>query len=196
MTKNLILGSSSPYRRELLERLKLPFECQSPEIDETPLSGETPTDLIKRLSIQKAQKIDSLRQEQNNLIIASDQMAILGTKIIGKPHTKQNAIQQLLSFSNQKVTFLTGLCVLDTGTQTHKYHLSEYHVYFRQLGRKEIEKYIDIEQPLNCAGSFKCEGLGITLFRKMEGDDPNSLIGLPLIQLCSMLREYNINPLS
>ena len=196
MMKNLILGSSSPYRRALLERLNLSFECCSPEIDETPFDNETPTELVKRLSIEKAKKVQTTHPDKNNLIIASDQVAVIGNNTIGKPKTKKNAVQQLLNFSGQKVSFLTGLCVLDSKTEKYQYHLSEYHVFFRTLSLMEIENYIDIELPLDCAGSFKCEGLGVALFTKMEGNDPNSLIGLPLIQLCSMLREHDINPLA
>jgi len=195
MTKNLILGSSSSYRRALLKRLNLSFECQSPDIDETAFAHEIPSELVKRLTIQKAKAIQTSRMNQHSLIITSDQIAVLKNDILGKPHTMQNAMKQLSSFSAQKVTFLTGLCVLDSATGQYQYHLSDYHVFFRELSPKEIENYINIDQPLDCAGSFKCEGLGVTLFEKMEGDDPNSLIGLPLIQLCKMLREHGINPL-
>lgn len=196
MTKKLILGSSSAYRRSLLERLNFTFECHSPDIDETPLNNETPSELVKRLSILKAKKVDSDRQGQNELIIASDQVAVLDQEVLGKPHTKAKAIEQLTRFSERKVTFLTGLCVFNSANGEYQYQLSEYQVYFRKLEHTEIEHYIDLESPLNCAGSFKCEGLGVALFRKMEGDDPNSLIGLPLISLCDMLRQHGVNPLS
>ncbi|REG85791.1 Maf family protein [Marinomonas pollencensis] len=195
MTKKLILGSSSPYRRSLLERLNLTFECHSPDIDETQHKYETAAQLVKSLSISKAQKVKADRQAPNELIIASDQVAVLDQEILGKPHTKEKAIEQLSRFSERKVTFLTGLCVLDSSNNEYQYALSEYQVFFRQLAQSEIERYIYLESPLNCAGSFKCEGLGVTLFSKMEGDDPNSLIGLPLINLCNMLRQYGVNPL-
>lgn len=195
MTRKLILGSSSPYRRSLLERLNLTFECQSPDINETPLANESAIDLVKRLSISKAQQVRADRNEQNNLIIASDQVAVLDQEVLGKPHTRDKAIEQLTRFSQRKVTFLTGLCILDSSNGEYQYQLSEYHVFFRQLSQPEIESYVDLEQPLDCAGSFKCEGLGVALFSKMEGDDPNGLIGLPLIALCNMLREHGINPL-
>lgn len=196
MTKNLILGSSSPYRRTLLERLKIPFTCHSPDIDETHQQGESAKKLVQRLSTEKAKAVQIELQSSNALIIASDQVAVLGDSILGKPHTHDKAVSQLMSFSHQKVSFLTGLCLLDTSTMTHQYTLNEYHVYFRALERQEVENYVRLEKPLDCAGSFKCEGLGVTLFEKMEGDDPNSLIGLPLISLCKMLRRHNISPLS
>ncbi|RBP84618.1 septum formation inhibitor Maf [Marinomonas rhizomae] len=199
MLKTLILGSSSPYRKALLERLKIPFECHSPNIDETPLPQESAVDLVKRLSIAKAHAVGLERQKSNQesdgIIITSDQVAVLNDKILGKPHTEENAIKQLASFSGKKVSFLTGLCVFSQKEQTYQYTLNEYHVHFRQLTIKEITKYVSIEQPLDCAGSFKCEGLGICLFEKMEGNDPNSLIGLPLISLSHLLRKIGVSPI-
>ena len=199
MQKKLILGSSSPYRKELLSRLNLPFECHSPSIDETPFDGESPETLVKRLTIEKAFAVDQDRKESTQshaLIISSDQVAVLDKQILGKPHTHSNAVKQLSSFSGKKVSFLTGLCLLNQEDQSYQYVLNEYHVYFRALTQQEIDNYVQIEQPLNCAGSFKCEGLGVSLFERMEGDDPNSLIGLPLISLCLLLREQGINPIS
>jgi len=199
MHPTLILGSSSPYRKSLLERLQLPFSCHSPDIDETAKTDELPIDLVKRLSIQKAHAVHQERQQQNKpaeaLIIASDQVAVLENDILGKPITEENAIAQLSRFSGQRVTFLTGLCVLNEKDQSYEYALNKYHVYFKVLELADIKRYIAIEQPLNCAGSFKCEGLGICLFEKMEGEDPNSLIGLPLISLCRLLTVYGVNPL-
>ncbi|WP_417527028.1 Maf family protein [Marinomonas shanghaiensis] len=199
MPTQLILGSSSPYRKELLQRFGVPFECHSPNIDETLLSHESAIDVVKRLSIAKAHAVHSERLLQdkapNALIITSDQVAVLGNEVLGKPHTEENAINQLSRFSGKKVSFLTGLCVFNQQDESYQYTLSEYHVYFRALTHNEIRRYIAIEQPLDCAGSFKCEGLGICLFEKMEGDDPNSLIGLPLISLSRLLRERNINPI-
>uniref|UniRef100_A6VX70 7-methyl-GTP pyrophosphatase n=1 Tax=Marinomonas sp. (strain MWYL1) TaxID=400668 RepID=A6VX70_MARMS len=199
MQKKLILGSSSPYRKALLERLRTPFECHSPNIDETPHPLESAVDLVKRLSIAKAHAVNNERQQNNqgsnDLIITSDQVAVLNGQILGKPHTEQNAIKQLSSFSGKKVSFLTGLCILNQQDQSYHYTLNEYHVHFRVLTSQEITQYILIEQPLDCAGSFKCEGLGVCLFEKMEGDDPNSLIGLPLISLSRSLRELGVNPI-
>ncbi|NLQ16270.1 septum formation inhibitor Maf [Marinomonas sp. M1K-6] len=200
MQTQLILGSSSPYRKALLERLRIPFECHSPDIDESPLAQESAADLVKRLSIAKAFAVHherlSNKKSTDAIIIASDQVAVLGTKILGKPLTENNAIKQLSEFSGKKVSFLTGLCVFNQQDQTYQYRLNEYHVYFRTLTEPEIIHYVTLEQPLDCAGSFKCEGLGVCLFDKMEGSDPNSLIGLPLISLCHLLRELNINPIS
>ena len=199
MPNTLILGSSSPYRKDLLKRLGVSFECHSPNIDETPLHPESAVDLVKRLSIAKAFAVDRERQgtdhTPNGIIITSDQVAVLNNKILGKPHTVDNAINQLSCFSGKKVSFLTGLCVFNQQDQSYQYTLSEYHVYFRTLTLNEIRQYVLLEQPLDCAGSFKCEGLGVCLFDKMEGDDPNSLIGLPLITLSRLLRELDINPI-
>ena len=199
MPKKLILGSSSPYRKALLERLRIPFECHSPNIDESPLTQESAVDLVKRLSIAKAYAVNLERQQNKQnpdaLIITSDQVAVLNGQILGKPHTEQNAINQLSSFSGKSVSFLTGLCVFNQQDQSYQYTLNEYHVHFRVLTTKEITQYVSLEQPLDCAGSFKCEGLGVCLFEKMEGDDPNSLIGLPLISLSRSLRELGVNPI-
>ena len=199
MNKKIILGSSSEYRKTLLQSLGVSFECHSPNIDETPLYQECATDLVERLSIAKAFAVHHDRQQkglvEDTAIITSDQVATLHGNILGKPHTEENAIKQLTTFSGEKVTFLTGLCVFDQHTQTYQYSLNEYYVYFRDLSPREIQQYISIEQPLDCAGSFKCEGLGVCLFEKMEGNDPNSLIGLPLISLCRQLRELGINPI-
>ncbi|WP_137169719.1 nucleoside triphosphate pyrophosphatase [Marinomonas sp. FW-1] len=200
MQKKIILGSSSPYRKALLERLNLPFDCHSPNIDESPLSEESTQNLVQRLTIAKAKAVHQERMTKgltnDALIIASDQVAVLNSTILGKPHTQANAIKQLASFSGQKVSFLTGLCLFDQESQTYQYKLNEFHVYFRQLTHQEISNYVAIEQPLDCAGSFKCEGLGVCLFDKMEGDDPTSLIGLPLIMLSKFLRNSGVNPLS
>ena len=199
MKKSIILGSSSTYRKALLERLRLTFTCHSPNIDEAPKPLEQPEELVKRLSITKAKNIAAQRQshENNNdaLIIGSDQIAVLGKQILGKPLTEENAVEQLASFSGKKVSFLTGLCLLNEAEGHYQYSLNHFHVYFKKLSKEEIVRYVALEQPLDCAGSFKCEGLGIALFEKMEGDDPNSLIGLPLISLCDMLKKEGINPL-
>lgn len=197
MRKPLILGSSSPYRKELLSRLNIPFECHSPSIDETALDNESPEALVKRLTVEKAFAVDRDRKKSSQphgLIISSDQVAVIDKQILGKPLNHQNAVKQLSRFCGKKVSFITGLCLLNQEDQSYQYVLNEYHVYFRELTHQEIDDYVKIEQPFNCAGSFKCEGLGISLFEKMEGDDPNSLIGLPLISLCKLLRDQGINP--
>ncbi|KEQ13190.1 Maf family protein [Endozoicomonas numazuensis] len=189
----IILASSSPYRKSLLKRIDLPFECHSPDIDETPHSGESAQALTMRLSRQKAERLKQAYPE--HLIIASDQSAQLSKTLLGKPGSEQKAIEQLMSCSGQSVTFYTGLCLLNTQTNNCQVDTVTYTVHFRHLSQQEIENYIRKEKPLDCAGSFKCEGLGISLFSKMEGDDPNSLIGLPLIKLTNMLIKEGINPL-
>ena len=187
----LLLASGSPYRKQLLERLELEFSCQAPDIDETPQPGETAKALALRLSEAKAQTLTE--DYPNHLIIASDQAAQLGQAILGKPGTHQRAIEQLMACSNQAVTFYTGLCLLNTKTGKQQLACIPFTVHFRQLNRQQIENYIKKEEPLDCAGSFKCEGLGITLFTKMSGDDPNSLTGLPLIRLTDMLLNEGIS---
>ncbi|WP_062268854.1 Maf family protein [Endozoicomonas arenosclerae] len=189
----IILASSSPYRKALLQKLGLPFECHSPDIDETPREGESAQQLVTRLSREKALVLSE--QYPEHLIIASDQAAQLNNRILGKPGTKDKAIEQLLSCTGQPVHFQTGLCLLNTKTGDCQVEAVPFTVHFRTLCKTEIENYIRIEKPLDCAGSFKCEGLGITLFSRMEGDDPNSLIGLPLIKLNSMLIKSGVNPL-
>lgn len=187
----LLLASGSRYRKQLLERLELEFSCQAPDIDETSLPGETAKALTLRLSEAKAQAL--AEDYPNHLIIASDQAAQLGQSILGKPGIHHRAIEQLMACSNQAVTFYTGLCLLNTRTGKQQLDCIPFTVHFRQLNRQQIESYIRKEEPLDCAGSFKCEGLGITLFTKMSGDDPNSLTGLPLIRLTDMLLNEGIN---
>lgn len=197
MQKRLILGSSSPYRKALLERLNLTFECFSPNIDESPLADETPLALVERLARLKADAIIEQNPNfSNSLIITSDQVACLDNQVLGKPHTQAKAIEQLRLFSGNKVTFYTSLNVLDSTNNQATLSTSQYSVYFKLLTQQEIEGYIKAEQPLDCAGSFKCEGLGVALFDKMEGDDPNALIGLPLINLCKALKQHGVNPLT
>lgn len=200
MSKKLILGSSSPYRKTLLERLTIPFECHSPNIDESPLNQESAEELVKRLSIAKAYAVHNERRQKinqsNDLIITSDQVAVMDKQILGKPLTVKKAVQQLTAFSGKKISFLTGLCIFNQEDESYQYSLNQYHVYFRELSDIEIANYVAFESPLDCAGSFKCEGLGVCLFDKMEGDDPNSLIGLPLITLSKLLREVGVNPIN
>ncbi len=190
----IILASSSPYRRQLLARLNIPFACISPDIDETPQSGETPEELAYRLSLQKARAIHC--NHPDALIIASDQVAVLNGQPLGKPGTRERAINQLQAASGQRVTFVTGLCLIAPDQSAPRTTTIPYHVHFRDLNRTEIECYIDADQPLDCAGSFKWESLGITLFARMEGDDPTALEGLPLITLSQWLRESGVSPYS
>ena len=196
MSVPLYLASTSVYRKALLEKLTSNFHTAKPEVDETPLSGETPEQLVLRLAEAKARAIAA--NLTDGLVIGSDQVAVFAGNILGKPHTVDNAFAQLASFSGNAVTFLTGLAVVDAKSQQAKVCIEPFVVHFRHLTNEEISTYIAREQPLNCAGSFKSEGLGITLFEKLEGDDPNSLIGLPLIKLHLMLKEFGadllINP--
>ncbi len=183
--RRLLLASSSPYRQELLSRLRLPFESCAPDIDETSLPGESAEQLVTRLAEQKARAL--AEQYPNHLIIGSDQVAVLDSKIIGKPHTYERAKQQLQSASGNSVRFLTGLALFDSATGRAQTDCVPFTVHFRELDEARIERYLKIEQPYDCAGSFKAEGLGISLFRATEGEDVTSLVGLPLISLVDML---------
>lgn len=191
----IILASSSLYRRAILDKIQLSYHCQSPKIDEKPLNDENSVDLVRRLAAAKAYKV-AKTQSDACFIIGSDQVACLDGEILSKPHTVENACRQLQKCSGKKVTFHTGLCLLDTAEQSIQLDCVPFSVYFRELTHREIERYIALEKPLDCAGSFKAEGLGISLFDKLEGDDFNTLIGLPLIPLLAMLRNKGINPLA
>ncbi|MFK0570213.1 Maf family protein [Endozoicomonas sp.] len=190
---NILLASGSSYRKSLLERLNLKFHQASPNIDESPQPGENAENLTLRLSKEKALALAT--KHPNTLIIASDQCASLENTILGKPGSREKAIKQLSRCSGKKVTFYTGLCLLNTSTEQHQLACVDYSVWFRKLSSTQIATYIDRENPLDCAGSFKCEGLGITLFEKMAGDDPNSLVGLPLITLTTMLINEGVYPI-
>jgi len=178
---NIILASTSPFRKQLLQKLNLSFEQVAPNIDESPLKNESPKEMVARLSNKKAKEIAS--RFPNSLIIASDQCATYQDQPIGKPHTMENAIKQLQQFSQQTITFYTGLTVINTASSQQFECMDTTQVQFRKLSPEVIKNYLDIEQPFNCAGSFKSEGLGITLFEKITSRDPNALIGLPLIEL-------------
>ncbi|TDO96882.1 Maf family protein [Marinomonas balearica] len=206
MKPAIILGSSSPYRKALLERLGIPFTTQSPDIDETPQSHESISDYVLRMSQEKAKTIFNNCKIPNALIITSDQSATLSStksnkeathdQIIGKPHTIENAQKQLESFSSNKVVFYTSVSITCTRTHETKSKVTQYSVHFKKLSSEEISRYISIEKPLDCAGSFKCEGLGVRLFDKMEGEDPTSLEGLPLIAICDLLCHFGADPLT
>ncbi|WP_396587279.1 Maf family protein [Bermanella sp. R86510] len=187
----LVLGSSSPFRKSLLEKLHLSFDCDSPDIDETPLKNEQPQDMVARLAKAKALAIAA--RHPQSLIIASDQCATLDGEIIGKPLDHENAVLQLQKASGRCVTFYTSLCVYHAQSETAEEIIEPFYVYFRELSDQQIENYLKKEEPYNCAGSFKSEGLGISLFSRLEGNDPNSLIGLPLIQLIKILDKHNIH---
>ncbi|WP_409264644.1 Maf family protein [Pseudomonas sp. KCJK9000] len=186
----LLLASSSAYRRELLARLRLPFTWASPDIDERRLADEPATQLVQRLARQKAEAL--AEDHRQHLIIGSDQVAVLGEQIIGKPHTFERACEQLLESSGQQVTFLTGLALLNTATGQCQIDCVPFTVTMRELSRERVERYVRAEQPLDCAGSFKAEGLGVSLFQSTHGCDSTSLIGLPLIRLVDMLTREGV----
>ncbi|KYQ95382.1 septum formation inhibitor Maf [Serratia plymuthica] len=192
--QRLLLASTSTYRKMLLEKLHLPFLCAAPQVDETPLAGESAEALVLRLATAKAQALAAAYPE--HLIIGSDQVCVIEGRITGKPHTEENARTQLRQASGQKVTFYTGLALYNSRSRHLQVLCEPFHVHFRTLSEAEISAYVRLEQPLNCAGSFKSEGLGIALFDKLEGRDPNTLIGMPLIALLEMLRAEGINPLA
>jgi len=191
--QSILLASSSTYRRELLTRLGLAFEWASPDIEEDSILDESADALVARLSLAKAKALAA--GYTNHLIIGSDQVAILGGQIVGKPHTYEQAFTQLRNASGKQVIFKTGLCLLNARTGESQVKVEEFTVEFRELSDDQIHHYLTYEQPYDCAGSFKCEGLGIALFSKLSGDDPNSLIGLPLIRLVDMLKTEGVDPL-
>lgn len=190
---SLVLASTSPYRRILLERLGLAFSVAKPGIDETRQPGESPPALVLRLAVAKAKAVAP--QFPDSHIIGSDQVATLGDEILGKPGDHSNAVLQLRRLSGKTATFLTAICVHEARTGTTRSRLVPYQVSFRKLHDNFIERYLAREQPYDCAGSAKAEGLGIVLIERMQGDDPNALIGLPLIALVDLLHEYGIDVL-
>jgi MAF protein len=192
--KKLVLGSTSPFRKEILKKLNIPFECAKPNIDETAYNNETPIQLVERLAIEKAKAAAS--NYSDALVIGSDQVAVCDGKILGKPHNFENAVKQLTKFSGRKVTFYTGLCVFDILKNKSISLVEPFSVHFNPLTTTDIESYLHAEEPYNCAGSFKSEGLGICLFEKLVGDDPNTLIGLPLIKLVELLKQHGLNVLA
>lgn len=185
-TMKLVLASSSPFRKALLEKLQLPFETDSPDIDETPLEDENIETMVGRLAELKARALAD--KYPDALIIGSDQSATLHGKILDKPGNYEVAFQQLRAASGQSVTFYTGLCLFNSKNGQAETLCEPFIVKFRDLSDSEIEHYLKREQPYNCAGSFKSEALGISLFESLQGNDPNTLIGLPLIELCRMLK--------
>lgn len=189
--KALVLASSSIYRAELLKRLDLEFTCCSPDIDETSLLSETAPELVKRLAVRKAQAVG--KSYSDALIVGSDQVAVLGDQILGKPGCHEKAVEQLSRAAGKEVVFHTGLALFNTATRKVNAIVEPFKVKFRPLTANQIEHYLRKERPYNCAGSFKSEGLGIALFKKLEGNDPNSLIGLPLIRLVAMLAEEGVD---
>ena len=186
LQRPLVLGSTSRYRRELLERLNLPFEVAAPDVDETPLPGEAPRDLALRLALAKARTV--AQQHPGAVVIGSDQVADLGGEPLGKPGQHERAVQQLRQMRGQTVVFQTAVAVVCAATDFEQVELAPVEVRFRDLSDEEIERYLRAEQPYDCAGSAKSEGLGIALLDAIHSDDPTALIGLPLIRTCRMLR--------
>lgn len=181
----IVLGSTSPFRKTLLERLRIDFVCDSPNVDETPLENEPVEEMVVRLAVAKARAIEA--NHPDSLIIGSDQSAVLDGEKLSKPGNFENAFKQLTRASGQKITFQTGLCLLNTETGNIQSTCVPYTVVFKDLTPTMIENYLHKEEPYNCAGSFKSEALGIALFERFEGSDPNALIGLPLIELVNFL---------
>lgn len=186
----LVLASTSIYRSELLKRLKIPFQTAAPNVDETPLPGESARATSARLSHEKALAVST--NYPDALIIGSDQVALLEGQHLGKPLTHNNAVKQLRSMRGKTTVFYTALTLLNSRTGNMQTEVAENHVTLRHLDDDEIEAYLLKEQPYHCAGSAKSEGLGIALMSRMSGDDPNALIGLPMILLVDMLRRENV----
>lgn len=187
----LILASSSPYRRELLARLGLEFDCIPADIDESRRANELPKEYVRRLAQEKAAKIAESHPQA--LVIGSDQCAVVDGEIVGKPGNRETAIRQLKSASGKEIIFLTGLCVRQVSSGWNQHCVEVFSVGFRELSAAEIARYVDAEQPFDCAGSFKSEGYGASLCRYMRGDDPSALIGLPLIRVGQYLREFGVS---
>lgn len=192
--RQLVLASTSSYRKALLSKLQLPFASAAPGVDETPLADEPATALVMRLAAAKAQALAP--HYCDHLIIGSDQVCVLAGKICGKPHNEANARAQLRAASGNRVVFYTGLALFDSRDGALQVLCEPFSVDFRTLSDDEIAEYVRKEQPLDCAGSFKSEGLGIALFESLSGRDPNTLVGLPLIALAELLRKAGVNPLS
>ena len=190
----LILGSTSRYRRELLQRLGLPFSVMAPEVDEAAHAGETPAALAMRLALAKAHAVSS--RHPLAVVIGSDQVADVDGHAIGKPGTHEKAVAQLRRMSGRRVVFQTAVAVVRADTGFEAVELAPVQVLFRPLGDAEIERYLRLEQPYDCAGSAKSEGLGIALLAAIESDDPTALVGLPLIRTCGMLRRAGLDPLA
>jgi septum formation protein len=191
--RRLVLGSTSPYRRELLARLRLSFEVSAPAVDETPLPGETPREIALRLALAKAKAVAA--QHPDAVVIGSDQVADLGGEPLGKPGTHANAVIQLGRMSGQAVVFHTAVAVVCVETGFERLDLAPVKVQFRTLSNDEIEHYLRAEQPYDCAGSARSEGLGVALLDAIDSDDPTALVGLPLIRTCRMLRAAGVKVL-
>ena len=187
----VILASSSKFRKQLLSKLRIPFKCISPDIDESRLKNESVSSYVKRLSIEKARKVGA--SCRNSIIIGSDEVADLDGTILGKPITKEKAKKQLKMLSGNKVVFRTGLCVLNSKTNKYYASVNNYTIYFNNLTNNTINSYLSKDDVLKCAASIRIEGLAINLVKKMNGKDPSSIMGLPLIKLISYLDKFNIS---
>lgn len=194
MTPSILLASTSPFRQALLHKLGLPFITAAPEVDESPRPEESAEALVTRLAVAKAQALAG--SHPDHWIIGSDQVCVLEGAITGKPHTAENARAQLRAASGKAITFYTGLALFHPASGRLLQCCEPFVVHFRTLTDAEIAGYVEKEQPLQCAGSFKSEGLGICLFDRLEGRDPNTLVGLPLMALSAMLQQAGINPLT
>jgi septum formation protein len=189
----LVLASTSRYRRELLQRLRLPFDVVSPGVDETALAGEAPAALALRLALAKAHAVAASAAEA--VVIGSDQVAELDGQAIGKPGSHERAVEQLKWMSGQRVVFHTAVAVVRRDRGFERALLAQVSVLFRRLADDEIERYLQIDTPYDCAGSAKSEGLGVALLERIDSDDPTALVGLPLIRTCALLREAGLDPL-
>ena len=187
----VILASSSKFRKQLLSKLRIPFKCISPDIDESRLKNESVSSYVKRLSIEKARKVGA--SCRNSIIIGSDEVADLDGTILGKPITKEKAKKQLKMLSGNKVVFRTGLCVLNSKTNKYYASVNNYTIHFNNLTNNTINSYLSKDDVLKCAASIRIEGLAINLVKKMNGKDPSSIIGLPLIKLIDYLDKFNIS---
>lgn len=193
-TPRLILASTSRYRRELLQRLRLPFDVQAPEVDESPLPGETPLALAQRLALAKARAVAD--RDPDAIVIGSDQVADLDGLAIGKPGSHERAVAQLRTMRGRQVVFQTAIAVVRVSAGFARGAVAPVSVQFRHLTDAEIEHYLRAEQPYDCAGSAKCETLGIALTASIQSDDPTALVGLPLIRTCELLRAAGLDPLA
>lgn len=194
MTLPLVLASTSRYRRELLQRLQLPFDVLSPDVDETPQPSQSCADTALRLALAKARA--GARRRPDAVVIGSDQVADLDGRPIGKPGTRERAVEQLRAMSGRHVRFHTAVAVVRPGTGFERALLAPVEVTFRRLDDRQIDRYLALEQPYDCAGSAKAEALGIVLLERIESDDPTALVGLPLIRTCSLLRDAGLDPLA
>ncbi|WP_339719907.1 nucleoside triphosphate pyrophosphatase [uncultured Paraglaciecola sp.] len=189
----IILASSSSYRQSILKKLHIPFSCVAPNIDESPIVAESILDQVARLAKEKALAVAAQSPDSNNFVIGSDQLASFNGQVLGKPGNFATAKQQLMMFSGQTVKFFTGLCLVHSANQKLSQTVETFDVTFKTLTESQISTYLQIEQPYDCAGSFKSEGLGIALFESLSGRDPNTLIGLPLIALMDLFNSMSVD---